>query len=204
LKERNGNSVVDSSSGDRHLVLEDRQLVDSCLSGDTGSWRRLYLEFHGPLLASIQAYLGAGRFDQSLVDEIAARVWYVLVQRDFKLLSRFDIRRGCRLTTFLSMLAKTQTRILLRSEKRRRMRERWACRPEGRLPHEGIPYEGNLSEQEFVSSLSSSERAFYRDVLVMPAASGSAAPYQPPEISQLRHRIKKKLKRFLGHDDSAS
>lgn len=178
--------------------------MDRCLNGDAGSWRRLYCQFHEPLLASIHAYLGPGQFDQSLVEEIAARVWYALVQNNCELLSRFDIQRGCRLTTFLSTLAKTQSRILLRSEKRRRIRERGACRSELGFPQEEIPCEGNLSEQEFVSTLSAVERAFYRDVLVMPASHIRSVNYQPPEISQLRHRIKKKLARFLkadGFDD---
>jgi len=175
--------------------------VEGCLNGDAGSWHRLYSQFHEPLLASIHAYLGPKQFDQSLVDEIAARVSYALVQNDCKLLGRFDIQRGCRLTTFLSMLAKTQSRILLRSEKRRRIRERGASRSELGFPQEEIPFEGNLSEQEFVSTLSATERAFYRDVLVMPASHVRGVNYQPPEISQLRHRIKKKLSRFLKADE---
>ena len=181
-------------------MLEDRKLIDDCVRGDSASWDRLYGAFHGPLLASIKAYLRPARPDTSLVDEIAARVWYLLVQNNFELLDRFDVKRGCRLTTFLSMLAKTQSRILFRSERRRRIREREAYRPAIGTPIDAAPYDGNLSEQEFVSTLTSAERAFYKDVLVMPSAS-SGASYDAPETSQLRHRIKKKLNRYLNPDD---
>jgi len=167
------------------------------------AWRRLYSEFQGPLTASIKAHLRPERLDPSLIDEISARVWYLLVQNNFELLDRFDVNRGCRLTTFLSMLARTQLRIFFRSEKRRRVREREAYRPEIVSPLEAIPCEGNLSEQEFVSTLTSAERAFYEQVLVSHENS-SGATYGAPETSQLRHRIKKKLTNFLQSGDKSA
>ena len=45
-----------------------------------------------------------------------------------KLLGKFDVARGCRLSTFLSVLAKNETRVLLRSERRRRWRRAGAPR----------------------------------------------------------------------------
>jgi hypothetical protein len=197
-------SVVELRPLERPLVVEDRKLIDRCLQGDSQAWHRLYSEFHGPLRASIKAHLRSVRPDPSLVDEIAARVWYLLVQNKFELLDRFEVGHGCRLTTFLSMLAKTQSKILFRSERRRRIREREAYRPEIVAPIEAVPYDGNLSEWEFVSTLTSAERAFYENVLVTPSTSSLGTTYDAPSISQLRHRIKKKLNHFLHSDDQTS
>jgi len=193
----------ESSPLQRPLVFEDRRLIDRCLLGDSAAWQQLYGEFHGPLRAAIKSHLRPARPDPSLVDEIAARVWYLLVQNHFELLDRFDVHRGCRLTTFLSMLAKTQSRIFFRSERRRRIRERAAHRPEFVAPLEAVPCDGNLSEREFVGTLTSAERAFYEDVLVS-GTNPSGTTYDASATSQLRHRIKRKLNYFLKSDDQVS
>jgi hypothetical protein len=192
---------IESSLREPQLVWEDRRLIDRCLQGEAMAWCRLYSEFHGPLVASIKAHWRSSRPDASLVEEIAARVWYLLVQNNFELLDRFDVQRGCRLTTFLSMLAKTQSRILFRSERRRKARERAAYRPDLVASLEAVPCDGNLSEQEFVGTLTPAERAFYEQVLVMPSSPSADSGYDAPEISQLRHRIKKKLNHFLASPD---
>ena len=70
------------------------------------------------MLTSIRAFLGRYAGDPSLVDEIGARVWYALVKNDFALLARFDVRRGCRLQSFVCLLAKAEARLVMRSERR--------------------------------------------------------------------------------------
>jgi hypothetical protein len=180
------------------LVLADRRLVDSCLAGEAGAWSILYRRFHDTLVASIRSFLGRSASDGSLVDEIAARVWYALVRNDFELLARFDIRRGCRLSTFLSVLAKTEARLLLRSERRRRVREQAVSRNESAVKNADAVTEG-LSEEEFVATLSPAERAFYEDVLKATIAdSDTAARYSQQNTWQLRHRVRRKLEKFLG------
>jgi hypothetical protein len=132
-----------------------------------------------------------------LIDEIAARVWYVLVKNDFELMERFDVRRGCRFSTFLSLVAKNEARLLLRSERRRRKRELVVSK------HESDNSPGGesavwLSEEEFVPTLSPAERAFYFDVLTAGHANGNAAHYSDQNQWQLRHRIRIKLERFIS------
>jgi hypothetical protein len=179
-------------------VLADRRLVDSCLSGEAGAWSVLYRRFHDTLVASIRSFLGRSASDSSLVDEIAARVWYALVRNDFELLSRFDVRRGCRLSTFLSVLAKTEARLLLRSERRRRVREQAVSRNESAIKHADAATQ-TLSEEEFVATLSPAERTFYEDVLKAESLDpDSATRYSQQNTWQLRHRVRKKLERFLG------
>jgi DNA-directed RNA polymerase specialized sigma24 family protein len=67
--------------------------------------------------------LGVDRADPNLVDEIAARVWYSAISADGRLLDRFDAAQNCRLSTFLSAIARGQAVAIFRSEKRRRNRE---------------------------------------------------------------------------------
>ena len=178
-------------------VIADRALIDQCLSGEPQAWSALYRHCHDGLLGSIRAFLGRNASDASLVDEIAARVWYALVRDDFELLARYDVNRGCRLTTFLSVLAKTEARLLLRSERRRRIREHAVSRQESGRPVTSQSSE-TISEEEFVATLSPAERSFYDDVLKASCDAQEAVNYSPQNTWQLRHRVKKKLERFLG------
>ena len=190
-------SVISSPSA---AVLRDGQLVQSCLRGEPAAWSQLYRTHHDPMVASIRAILGRLGSDHNLVDEIAARVWHALVQNDFALLSRFDVQRGCRLSTFLSVLAKSESRLLLRSERRRRIREHAASRSET-AQHDADGSLVNVSEKEFVALLSPAERAFYEDVLASPASSGTASRYTKANLWQLRHRVRKKLESFISDLD---
>jgi DNA-directed RNA polymerase specialized sigma24 family protein len=178
-------------------VVEDRRLVDRCVAGETTAWSSLYGYSHDSLLAGIRAFLGTGGHDANLVDEIAARVWYALVKDDFELLNRFDIRHGCRLSTFLSIVAKNEARLLLRSEKRRKVRELAASKHETESsPTTDVAI--SLSDEEFVLTLSPAERIFYFEVLIDRRGTGSSAKYSEQYRWQLRHRIRKKLERFIS------
>jgi DNA-directed RNA polymerase specialized sigma24 family protein len=190
-----GSTKVDASTKISRQVLHDRQLVDQCLSQAPGAWSQLYEKFHSLLLASIRAFLGKAGQDFHLIDEVSARVWYSLVRNDFELLGKFDIARGCRLSTFFSVVAKTEARLLLRSERRRRIREQIASKSEltaGEQPEAAV-----LSDAEFIQTLSPAERSFYFDVLVAFQKLPSPPQYSPQNHWQLRHRIRKKLERFL-------
>ena len=73
----------------------DAALASRCLAGDVAAWEELYAQCHEPLLVSIRVMLGPQSADASLVDEIAARVWYALVAKDGELLARYKPSRGC-------------------------------------------------------------------------------------------------------------
>jgi DNA-directed RNA polymerase specialized sigma24 family protein len=178
-------------------IAADRQLVEQCLAGDVAAWSRLYQQSHDALLATVRSFLGRAGCDRNLVEEVAARVWYAVVKDDFALLARFDARRGCRLSTFLSVLAKSETRMLFRSERRRRSREQLVSRPE--LDGEAQSPAATLSDEEFVATLSPAERTYYLDVLVAPAERRELAErgYSSENIWQLNYRVRKKLERFI-------
>jgi DNA-directed RNA polymerase specialized sigma24 family protein len=178
-------------------VLADRALVDQCIRGDVRAWSQLYQQTHDSLLTTIGSFLGRAGQDRNLVEEIAARVWYAVVKDNFTLLAKFDVRRGCRISTFLSVLAKSETRMLFRSEKRRKSREQLVSRPEVDGHH------GNssalASDEEFLGTLSPAERAFYSDVLLATSDNGEVAKqgYSSTNIWQLNFRVRKKLERFI-------
>lgn len=177
------------------FVLRDRDLVDQCLAHQPGAWSQMYARFQAPLVASVRAFLGPAGRDPYLVDEISARVWYALVRDDFWLLSRFDVRRGCRFSTFLSLIAKAQARLLLRSERRRRSRERAVAKFEIEEPNSGGLY--SLSGEEFIATLSPAERTFLVDVLVASTETDMPDRYSRQNLWQLRHRVREKLIKFL-------
>jgi len=178
-------------------VAQDRSLVDRCVAGEVAAWSALYHKFHDSLLIGIRAFLGRVGQDANLIDEIAARVWYALVKNNSELLGKFDVRRGCRFSTFLSLVAKSEARLLLRSEKRRRRRELVVSKLEAdrSTGHESVVW---LSDEEFVMTLSPAERAFYFDVLMVGQTNGNSSDYSEQNRWQLRHRIRKKLERFIA------
>jgi DNA-directed RNA polymerase specialized sigma24 family protein len=180
------------------LAAQDRRLVDRCLKGDVTAWSEIYRQFHDRLLSSIRSLLGRQGQDTNLVEEIAARVWYALVKNNHELLAKFDARRGCRLSTFLFVLAKNETRVLFRSERRRRSREQVASRSELEGSATG-DLSTTLSDEEFLITLSPAERTFYLDVLVAQPTQREEAQqaYSAEYLWQLRHRVRKKLERFI-------
>ena len=192
------NSPLSATQIGRGVHL-DRELVDHCLTGEPAAWTNLYRACHEPLLAAIRAFLREAAADTNLVDEIAARVWYSVVRNDGELLSRFDVSRGCRLTTFLSVLAKSTARQYFRAERRRRIREQTASRPEVEAypRHLAIAL---ASEEEFLRSLTRSERVYYETVLIAPIREDASDEYSRENGWQLRRRVRKKLDRFLDND----
>ena len=184
-------------------MATERQIIERCLQGDPAAWSMVYQRFHEPLASSVRSFLGKAGQDRNLVEEICARVWYALVRNNFELLARFDTQRGVRLTTFLTLLAKTQARLLLRSERRRRTREQVASKPEVRPP-EATSW-GVLADHDFLATLSPAEQAFFQNVLVADVVR-PASPSQAPDCGekysrqyswQLRHRVRRKLEEFL-------
>lgn len=176
-------------------VLQDGKLVQQCLAHQPGAWSRMYSRFHSPLVASVRAFLGPAGRDPYLIDEVAARVWYALVRDDFWLLARFDVRRGCRFSTFLSLIGKAQARLLLRSERRRRLREQAVAKSEIEEPADGRL--DSLSGEEFVATLSPAERTFLIDVLVASSDCNARDRYSNQNLWQLRRRVREKLLKFL-------
>ncbi|MHB8901515.1 MAG: RNA polymerase sigma factor, partial [Thermoguttaceae bacterium] len=108
-----------SPTADKRLIRQEKKLVDRCVRGDVGAWEELYQKHPPPLLRSIAVLLGPKGTDRNLVDELAAQVWYSLVDQDGQLLGRFCPKRGARLNTFIRAVAKDVTSRYFRAEQRR-------------------------------------------------------------------------------------
>ncbi len=197
---------TDSIQGDLDLsgVEQDRELIGRCLAGEVNAWEELYCRCNPALLSSIKVLLGGGGCDLNLVDEIAARVWYALIENDGRLLARYDPRRGARLITFLRSVAKTEVCRHFCGEQCRRRCERIAlCATPAHDPADDAQTAASL--REFLPTLTAGERGFYEDHLAGHPAGGGVAgavDSEPlsPNARQFRHRIREKLLRFLGRE----
>ena len=190
-----GESVKDRVPGDG--PSRDQQLVDRCLAGDVSAWEDLYTRCHGPLLALIKGMLRSA--DTSLIDEIAARVWYALVADDGALLTRFDPSRGNRLITFMRAIARDEGKRYFRAEVRRKQREEIATRQKSVDAESEAPVPHFLVE-EFLTTLSPTDRSFcLQHVLAAPTKDGGI-PSSRPAGWQQTHRLYKKLLAFLGRE----
>lgn len=186
---------ADNASARSADIFRDWQIIQACLAHQATAWSELYQLVHDPLLAAIRSFLRDAASDPNLTEEIAARVWYALVRNDGALLGQFDVSRGCRLITFLAVLAKNEARQYFRSERRRRSREEKASRHE----LEYAPPEMELTDEEFLHLLTPTERDYLQNVLVASVDSNKAGDYSRQNSWQLSHRVREKLHRFLDN-----
>lgn len=192
-------SDVANDPAKEEQLLADYRLAQRCAAGEVAAWEEIYAQCHDRLLASIRRMLGGHQHDFSLVDEIAARVWYALVENDGELLLRYDPDRGATLTTFMRILAKDMLRRHFRSERRRYAREQVAA---GRQSHhqqsDSEWTEGMLNE--FLATLSPGEQAFCHQCLLNAPGDVGPLAYSQTNIWQRTSRLYKRLMKFLGND----
>lgn len=199
-------------------------LIDRCLAEEDGAWDELYREFHDELLNAIRTF--TVRYNNpELIDEIAARVWYSLTKSDFALLHRFDTSRGASFSAYLSGIAANEFSTYLRTERRRRTREEIVGKIS--LKRSATPPPEAEDLDEFLAVLTDREREFFLTHLV--SGKGQAGDHEPPtgeanggsasaadadasgdsdgetlspvNIRQLRHRVRRKLTRYMSEDE---
>lgn len=180
----------------QQAIAQDRALVDRCLAGRSSAWDELYRRHHNRLLAAIRAMIRSPKPDVNLTEEIAARVWFALVANNAQLLDRFDVKRGCRLSTYLAMIARSEASSLFRSERRRRKRERFASRADRTRmsPGEGST---RIDWQEFLLELTPREREFLLAFLVAHPQQHEKSMFSATNRWQLSSRIQHKLERHV-------
>ena len=200
------NEIGSTPSGfDIPGAKKDRLLIDRCLSGDAGAWDQLYDDHHRPLLSSVRVLLGGGKSDRNLIEEIASRVWYAVIQNDSRLLVQYDVRRNARLITFLRTVAKTEVSRHFRRENRRLIREQISL---SEKPMYQIPDDAQAAAElrEFLSTLTPTERNFYDHHLAERQSDDEDIDHEPQAIDTkplssnartLRHRIREKLIKFM-------
>lgn len=159
----------------------------------------MYDQCHSSLLLSIRILLGVNAIHQDLVDEIGAKVWFAVIDRNGQLLGRFDGERGCRLSTFLAGLAKNEISRHFRAERQRNLRETQVCRHREKMVSDCAWHSvAGLSTAvaEFLLTLTPSEREYCLGHLL--AVDGAALKeYSDANRWQLNHRVQMKLWAFL-------
>jgi len=190
----------DGNGAARRAAYADRRLVDRCLAGDQRAWEKIFDQRHWPLLRGIRTLLGPYGRDVHFVEEIAARVWYVLLRNDHEVLARYDPSRDSRLGAYLMGIARLEMVQYVRSERRRRGRELLA----GRKLLEKQPASAeqlNGLFNEFISTLAPHEQEFLEEHLMScppPEGDGNGRDSESQDnIRQQRRRVYRKLARFL-------
>jgi hypothetical protein len=189
---------LDRDAQHEESLAADYDLAQRCADGEVAAWEQLYHECHDRLLASIQTMLAMHHADPSLAEEIAARVWYALVEDDGKLLLKYNPKRGASLMTYLRMLAKDFLRRHYRSERRRQQRERAVMSRRSSSHSQDLDQSGSTLD-EFLDTLTATERVFYDQcVQSVPGADGSTGlSYSQAALWQKTHRLYKRLVNFL-------
>jgi DNA-directed RNA polymerase specialized sigma24 family protein len=183
-----------------HSASDDTLLVERCLRGDVAAWEELYCKCHDPLCAAIRYQLGRTGADSQLVDEMAARVWYRLVDQNGKQLKKFNPARGA-ILTFIRLIARKEISNYFRADKRRLKNDLSSIPQRYRLEvadrNEVLP----IMLTEFLDLLTPSERDFCCGYLRVSAENDPAVSvnrYTSTNIWQLTHRIYMKLQNYLG------
>jgi DNA-directed RNA polymerase specialized sigma24 family protein len=194
------NDSVKSELDNNEVLAADALLVERCIQGEVAAWESLYRKCHTPLCTSIRIRLGRLGSDAQLVDELAARVWYLLVAKDGEQLTKYRMHRKS-ILTFIRLLARRVITDYFRTE-RRRMKNEFSSLIEKKhseiVTHaETLP----LLWTEFLALLTPRERQFCFEYLQVSPDDRRIEiddRYSPANIWQLTRRIYKKFLSYIG------
>lgn len=170
-------------------------IIAKCLTGDGAAWRDLYSLYRPSLLGSIHKQLGAKASNADLAEEIAARVWYSLVCRDYQRLRAYE-RGRAGFKTYLTALARQQVQLYYRERQRQ-------CRREVPLADSDHDRRGcadwpaAATQEEFIATLSPREKQYFEQHLLGNATATESVPLSSANRWKLRQRVFDKLKVFL-------
>ncbi len=176
----------------------DKSLVDRCRAGDEHAWHEMHQRCHAYVVRQIRYTLGDRGRDQSLVDEIASRVWFGLVADKNNLLERFQPQKAAGLEKYLAAIARYEVLRHERSEFRRRRRERETQSMRAVHRDEQALSEMAIDVNAFLPQLTPREKEYFQRVLM--GNDGEDMNLSAPNAWQLKHRIRKKLLEFLQVD----
>jgi DNA-directed RNA polymerase specialized sigma24 family protein len=173
--------------------MSELALIQQCQQGDQAAWQRFYREYNGPLLRSIGRRLGP-QPNEELAEEIAARVWALLIACDCKRLQAFNPGRG-RLLTFLGALARQQFLLL------RRPRSQDGRHEIPLLESQAVACPADVLQAAiqdgFLATLTRSELHYFHEHLMPAAGAPSPLPLSAAYARKLKQRVVKKLHKFL-------
>jgi hypothetical protein len=185
---------------DPRALAEDGRLVERCIRGEVAAWEELYCKCHEPLCTTVRIHLGRSGADAQLVDEMAARVWYALVDRDGKQLAKYNSRRGS-ILTYIRLIARKEVSRYFRSEQRRLKKELTGLvhRNRREMADRGESLSTLLGE--FLSSLTPREREFCCEYLQISSddlTERQEHSFSSASIWQMTSRVYKKFLRYIG------
>lgn len=181
-------------------AVDEKTLIDKCRDGDDAAWAEVHAKCQAHLVQQIRYALGDRGCDSNLVEEIAARVWFGLVADDAQLLDRFEPHEGNGLEKYLAAIARFEVLRHNRSEFRRRRREQETQVMRVGGSDDQLAREMTLDVNSFLPQLTPREKEFFHHVLM--GNDVRQLRISAPNAWQLKHRIRKKLLRFLDGSDS--
>jgi DNA-directed RNA polymerase specialized sigma24 family protein len=193
-------TFIDSSTVESVNWTDDGILAERCIAGEVSAWEELYHRCHDPLCASIRMQLGRSGADAQLVDEMAARVWYALVDRDGLQLAKYKPSRGS-LMTFIRLIARKEVSHYFRAEQRRLKKELAGFARGNRQAFVQRGESISTMVGEFMTSLTPREREFCYEYLQISSDDRRVSretTYSSANIWQLTRRIYKKFLNYIG------
>jgi DNA-directed RNA polymerase specialized sigma24 family protein len=183
---------------DAHGVLV--VLIERCKAGDTAAWQEIYERYHSGLLRRIRSTLGSRARDENLVEEIAAKVWFALLDKNSRLLRKYRQQAENRFSAYLAGIARNEVLSYLRAERRRQRREVLHVAMGTPREHpQSSPEQMQLAAwSEFVEALTPCERSFLKRCLQ--SERGHRDTLTAANRWQLCHRIRRKIRLHFTFD----
>ena len=165
------------------------------------AWEEIYHKCHEPLCKSIRIRLGRLGNDPHLVDEMAARFWYAVVDKDGKRLSNtIPGEAGSHLSE--AHLRDGISRDI-RSDAAGCKREFFCFFRSNQSGGSGKHESHTTSLSEFFATLTPQEQGFCGDYLLAASGNNGEQPnpsYSTANIWQLTRRVYKKFLNYIGKD----
>ncbi len=170
-------------------------LLTRCLSGCEAAWEEFYQARTPELVRHVRHFLSSDRCDAETVEEIVARVWHTLLRDDARILRRYDPERYTGLGRYLAGVSRHVVRRYLRAERLRRSHESvGGRRADVDFTPSGLEFGTMLNE--FAETLNPREVHFLEEYLLS-SPNGDDDDLSPAAVWQRRHRLRRKLLRFL-------
>jgi DNA-directed RNA polymerase specialized sigma24 family protein len=178
----------------------DPSLLARCLSGDRLAWEEFCEACTPELRRLVRFFLGRNR-DDDTTEEIVASVWYALLRDDARILRRYAPERSACLGCYLAGIVRCHVCRYVRAESERsRHACQLACRMKSDLGASALSLDLGVLLNDFAATLNPKELAFLEDYLLSPP-NGHNGTLSAADVWQRRHRLRVKLKHFLGCSD---
>ena len=172
--------------------MQETILVQRCLEGDQLAWHTLQDHYGGLVHRAVCRLVGPRAAAGLVVEEITARVWVGLFDRNCRRLRAFDPRRGP-LAHYLVALARAE----VRGERRRRRKVHVSLRDWELVETNASGDTMRLIFDEYLSTLPAKQKRFFERHLLQRAPENGAENLSAACIWKRKERSYKSLRAFL-------